>query len=127
MSDDTESRGAVNDPLISPREFCDQAKICPKTLRRIELRGEGPPAVEITPGLRRYRQSAVDAWFAAKTVTGARPAGRTPREATRSRLITNLFDSVGIALRQKRIDCAGALAWLKEEGLLHHLPFGGDQ
>jgi hypothetical protein len=84
MSDDTESNGRVNDPLISPREFCDQAKICPKTLRRIELRGEGPPAVEITPGLRRYRQSAVDAWFAAKTVTGARPAGRTPTEAMRA-------------------------------------------
>jgi hypothetical protein len=46
--------------------------------------------------------------------------------ATRSRLITNLFDSVGVALRQKQIDCAGALAWLKEEGLLHHLPFGAE-
>ena len=44
--------------------------------------------------------------------------------ATRSRLVTNLFDSVGIALRQRQIDCAGALAWLKDEGLLHHLPFG---
>jgi hypothetical protein len=44
--------------------------------------------------------------------------------ATRSRLITNIFDSVGIALRQKQIDCAGALAWLKDEGLLEHLPFG---
>ena len=44
--------------------------------------------------------------------------------ATRSRLMTNLFDSVGIALRQRQIDCAGALAWLKDEGLLHHLPFG---
>jgi hypothetical protein len=44
--------------------------------------------------------------------------------ATRARLITNTFDTVGIALRQKQIDCAGALAWLKEEGLLEHLPFG---
>jgi hypothetical protein len=44
--------------------------------------------------------------------------------ATRSRLITNLFESVGIALRQRQIDCAGALAWLKDEGLLEHLPFG---
>jgi hypothetical protein len=44
--------------------------------------------------------------------------------ATRSRLQTNIFDSVGVALRQKQIDCAGALAWLQEEGLLHHLPFG---
>jgi hypothetical protein len=46
--------------------------------------------------------------------------------ATRSRLITNLFDSVGVALRQKQIDCAGALAWLKDEGLLDHLPFGAE-
>jgi hypothetical protein len=44
--------------------------------------------------------------------------------ATRSRLVTNILDSVGVALRQKQIDCAGALAWLKDEGLLDHLPFG---
>ena len=44
--------------------------------------------------------------------------------ATRSRLQTNLFNSVGVALRQKQIDCAGALAWLKDEGLLDCLPFG---
>jgi hypothetical protein len=46
--------------------------------------------------------------------------------ATRSRLITNIFDTVGVALRQKEIDCAGALAWLHEEGLLDHLPFGAE-
>jgi hypothetical protein len=44
--------------------------------------------------------------------------------ATRSRLTTNIFESVGVALRQKQIDCAGALAWLRDEGLLDHLPFG---
>src|SRR5262249_17800923 len=44
--------------------------------------------------------------------------------ATRSRLTTNILDNVGVALRQKPIDCAGALAWLKDEGLLDHLPFG---
>jgi hypothetical protein len=42
---------------------------------------------------------------------------------TRSRLITNIFDTMGVALRQKQIDCAGALAWLKDEGILGHLPF----
>ncbi len=46
--------------------------------------------------------------------------------ATRSRLITNIFDSVGVALRHKQIDCAGALAWLKEDDLLDHLPFGAE-
>ena len=44
--------------------------------------------------------------------------------ATRSRLITNVLETIGIALRQKQIDCAGAMAWLKEEGLLDHLPLG---
>jgi hypothetical protein len=44
--------------------------------------------------------------------------------ATRSRLQTNLFDTIGVALRQKQVDCAGALAWLRDEGLLDHLPFG---
>ena len=31
--------------------------------------------------------------------------------ATRSRLITNTLDIIGVALRQKQIDCAGALEW----------------
>jgi len=44
--------------------------------------------------------------------------------ATRSRLQTNILDTIGVALRQKQIDCAGAIAWLKEEGLLDHLPLG---
>ena len=42
--------------------------------------------------------------------------------ATRSRLTTNILDSVGVALRQKQIDCTGALAWLRDEGLLDYLP-----
>jgi hypothetical protein len=44
--------------------------------------------------------------------------------ATRTRLQTNIFECVGIALRQKQVDCAGALTRLKKEGLLDHLPFG---
>ena len=44
--------------------------------------------------------------------------------ATRSRLQTNLFDTIGIALRQKQIDCAGVLKWLSDERLLDHVPFG---
>ena len=43
--------------------------------------------------------------------------------AARQRLITNTLDVVGIALREKRIDIAGALAWLQEEQLLDLLPF----
>ena len=81
MSDNAESNGFVNDPLVTRREFCEQGRFGLKTLQRIEARGDGPPAIEITPGLVRYRQSAIDAWFAARTATGARPAGRTPTHA----------------------------------------------
>jgi hypothetical protein len=42
--------------------------------------------------------------------------------AARSRLETNLLDNIGVALRHKQINCAGALAWLREEGLLDRLP-----
>jgi hypothetical protein len=45
--------------------------------------------------------------------------------ATRSRLQTNIFESVNIALRQKQIDCAGAIQRLRDEGLLHHLKLPG--
>jgi hypothetical protein len=44
--------------------------------------------------------------------------------ALRSRVATNTFDTVGIALKGGAVDCAGALAWLKEEGLLDAVPFG---
>jgi hypothetical protein len=44
--------------------------------------------------------------------------------AARQRLIVNNLDVVGVALRQKQVDCAGAMAWLKEEQLLDLLPFG---
>ena len=44
--------------------------------------------------------------------------------ATRSRLKTNVFETLHIALRQKRIDCAGAVKQLKDEGLLGEVPFG---
>jgi hypothetical protein len=44
--------------------------------------------------------------------------------AAQSRLITNSLDAVGVALRQKQVHCAGALAWLKDQDLLDWLPFG---
>ena len=74
-----------SDPLRTRREFCQQGKFGPKTLQRIEARGDGPPAIEITPGFVRYRQSAIDAWFAARTRTGARPTGKTPTAAIQAR------------------------------------------
>jgi len=81
MADNAESNGRVNDQLITRREFCEQGKFGIKTLQRLEARGDGPPAIEIAPGFVRYRQSAIDAWFAARTRIGARPAGRTPTPA----------------------------------------------
>jgi len=77
MSDQTNN----NDPMVTRREFCQQGKFGIKTLQRLEVMGEAPPAIEITPGFIRYRQSAIDAWFAARTRTGARPAGKVPTRA----------------------------------------------
>ncbi len=45
--------------------------------------------------------------------------------ATRSRLITNLLETIAVALRQKRIDCSGAVQWLRKEGLIDHIQLGG--
>ena len=41
----------------------------------------------------------------------------------RSRLITNSLETIGVALRHKATDCAGAMQWLSDEGLLDHLEF----
>jgi hypothetical protein len=46
--------------------------------------------------------------------------------ATRSRLKTNLFETLHIALRQKRTDCVGVIQRLKTEGLLAEVPFGAE-
>jgi hypothetical protein len=80
-----EMQAELSDPLRTRKEFAAQGKFGLKTLSRIEARGEGPAYVEITPGLKRYRQSSIDAWFEARTVTGARPFGKTPTEAIEAR------------------------------------------
>jgi len=71
----------TNDPLVPRKEFCALAGIGVKSLQRIELRGDGPPRVELMPGFIRYRRRDINEWIAARTKTGARPAGRTPVRA----------------------------------------------
>jgi hypothetical protein len=44
--------------------------------------------------------------------------------ATRSRLVTNLLDTIGVSLRHKAVDVDGAMKWLAEEGLLDHVQIG---
>jgi hypothetical protein len=44
--------------------------------------------------------------------------------AARSRLATNVFDSVGVSLRHKQISTDEAMQWLKDEGLLDHVQLG---
>ena len=44
--------------------------------------------------------------------------------AARTRLTTNALDTIGTALRNKQIDCEGAMVWAKDEGILDHLNFG---
>jgi hypothetical protein len=42
----------------------------------------------------------------------------------RSKLATNVFESVGVSLRHQKIDCDQALEWLRDEGLLDHVDLG---
>ncbi len=44
--------------------------------------------------------------------------------SARSRLLTNVFDSVGVSLRHKQIDCTCAMEWLRDEGALDFLDLG---
>ena len=44
--------------------------------------------------------------------------------AARSRLVTNLLDTIGVSLRHKAIDCNAAMEWIAQEGLLDHVQLG---
>jgi hypothetical protein len=44
--------------------------------------------------------------------------------ATRSRLATNLFDTIGVSLRHKSVTTDEAMQWLHDEDLLGHVDFG---
>lgn len=41
--------------------------------------------------------------------------------AARARLTVNAIEVIGTALRNKQIDCVGALAWARDEGIIDHL------
>jgi hypothetical protein len=44
--------------------------------------------------------------------------------ATRSRLVTNLLDTIGVSLRHKQVSVDEAMKWLADEGLLDHVQLG---
>jgi hypothetical protein len=44
--------------------------------------------------------------------------------AARQRLATNAIETIGTALRNKAIDCEGAMAWAQEEGVIGYLVLG---
>jgi hypothetical protein len=44
--------------------------------------------------------------------------------SAQARLISNQIDTIGIALRHRNVTCAQALAWLRDDGLLHHVSLG---
>jgi hypothetical protein len=47
------------------------------------------------------------------------------RTATaRSRLVTNVLETVGVSLRHRQVNCDEAMQWLHEEGVLNHVEFG---
>ena len=41
-----------------------------------------------------------------------------------ARLIANQIDTIGASLRQKLVNCEGALRWARDEGLAHLIKFG---
>jgi hypothetical protein len=43
----------------------------------------------------------------------------------RSRLVTNVFETVGVSLRHKQITPEAAMEWLRDEGLLSHIEIPG--
>ena len=43
--------------------------------------------------------------------------------SARSRLITNVLDTIGTSLRHRMISCDEAVAWLMEENLLQHVEY----
>jgi hypothetical protein len=47
------------------------------------------------------------------------------RTATaRSRLVTNVLETVGVSLRHRAVTTEDAMKWLSEEGVLDHVQFG---
>jgi hypothetical protein len=49
-------------------------------------------------------------------------AGRTA--TARSRLVTNVLETVGVLLRHRAVTTEDAMKWLHEEGVLDHVQFG---
>ena len=45
-------------------------------------------------------------------------------ESIRAKLIGNIIDTIGTALKQGAVDVEGALAWAKDEGVLDALQLG---
>jgi hypothetical protein len=44
--------------------------------------------------------------------------------AARSRLVTNVLDTVGVSLRHKKVTTDEAMKWLADEGVLDHVQIG---
>lgn len=44
--------------------------------------------------------------------------------AARSRLVTNLLDTIGVSLRHKSVSTDEAMKWLRDEGLLDYVHVG---
>lgn len=43
--------------------------------------------------------------------------------SARARLAANVFDTIGVSLRNRLITCDEAVAWLHEEGLLEQIEY----
>jgi predicted DNA-binding transcriptional regulator AlpA len=69
----TTKQGApASDPNYNPHEAAAHIGVSKKTLQRWRKSGEGPAFTTVAASIIRYRKSAVDAWLAERTQTGAR-------------------------------------------------------
>jgi predicted DNA-binding transcriptional regulator AlpA len=57
------------DRVRNRKQTADRLGICVRTLVRMEQRGEAPPRIKITNTLIGYRDSDIDRFLAARTVT----------------------------------------------------------
>lgn len=67
------------DLLLTPREVAARLRLSLRTLDRMRADGTGPPFVRVTPGARKgrvcYRESAVEAYIARRTITSTSDPG----------------------------------------------------
>ena len=61
---------AIHDDLLTERETSRMLKVASRTMEGWRRRGAGPPFIRLSLRAVRYKREDVEAWLAARTVTG---------------------------------------------------------